>query len=554
MMISSRQRTNRFRSIPKGAEGLALPLALMIGALLLVASAGLVVKMMMLRSAGAAESYKQLAELAGGNGLNRILAKLNDTQTSDISYLWRLSQDQELDSTGTPIRQWDLSETSIRPLMEQPCSALNLNANTKSILLGGDLSHGNNLRSDGRKGSVAISYRLRSYTYSSGDSKATFYIEGYATQGSGSDQQVIGRSLLTRVLALKRSVPSNDDWGVFAAKTMVLGPSTITGNGKILWLMDTSAANRFGVLGACNSSALGSALGSNSTSMQAKIWPVVGSDFPSPGIFDQLSAVDQVPASNPAQRRIWNIDDKRSTTCSGITPATGATGEAICTRGETSTSWISGETSATVTRVNGTISTITLHADTICNGVNTSQPCLIWMESIQLRNGATLSIETANSTGPRPVVLRMLRPQETIAITNGKLCQADYSSITTSPLPCSNRPSAENMAIVASNGDSSTSCSTATQTLKFGGTSLPAAIVLMPQGTISINGAAAMNGLLWAGTICASPGVTLTTNNSSGTSIIDGFKKLWKWDDSMTFGRTITRGIRGTGLDLFRRW
>jgi len=534
-----------------------LPVALIIGALLLVASAGLLVKLMMLRSASSAESYKQLAELASGNGLSRVLAKLNDSHTTDISYLWRLSQDEQLDPVGTPLRQWDLGETDLRPLMEQPCAPLNLNADAKSILKGGDLSHGANLRSDGRPDSVAISYRLRSYSYSPGDSKATFTVEGYATQGSGNRENVLARSLLTRVLALKRLMRSNDDWGVIAGKTMALGPSTIEGNGKALWLLDTAGASHFGVAGACNPSALGSALGSSNASLQTKLWPLQGSDFPSPGMFDQLAALDQVSGTNPSQRRIWNIDDKRSTTCSGGALSNGSTGDAICTRGETSSTWTSAESAASVKRSGGagsSITAITIHADTICGGTGTTQPCLIWMESIQLRNSATLSIETASSGGARPVVLRLLRPQETINLTSGKLCQADFSASASSPLLCSSNPKAENLAIVASNGDSASSCTTATQTLKFGGSSLPAALVLMPQGTVAISSGASMNGLLWAGNICAAPGLAISSNNTSGTSIIDGFKSLWRWDSSLTFGRTITRGIRGTGLDLFRRW
>jgi len=545
------------QNAPIQEQGMALPVALIIGALLLVASAGLLVKLMMLRSAGSAESYKQLAELASGNGLSRVLAKLNDSQTSDISYLWRLSQDEQLDPVGTPLRQWDLEETGLRPLMEQPCAPLNLTAEAKSILKGGDLSHGANLRSDGRPDSVAISYRLRSYSYSPGDSKATFTVEGYATQGSGNRENVLARSLLTRVLALKRLMRSNDDWGVIAGKTMALGPSSIEGNGKALWLLDTAGASRFGVAGACNPSVLGSALGSSNTSLQTKLWPLQASDFPSPGMFDQLAALDQVSGTNPSQRRIWNIDDKRSTTCTGGAPSNGGTGEAICTRGETSSTWTGAESAASVKRSGGagsSITAITIHADTICGGTGTTQPCLIWMESIQLRNGATLSIETASNGGARPVVLRLLRPQETINLTSGKLCQADFSASASIPLPCSSNPKAENLAIVASNGDSASSCATATQTLKFGGSSLPAALVLMPQGTVAISAAASMNGLLWASNICAAPGLAISSNNTSGSSIIDGFKSLWKWDSSLTFGRTITRGIRGTGLDLFRRW
>ena len=57
---------------------MAVAMALITGFLLLVATSGLVAKQMMSRRAGASEGYKQLAELAAGNGMNRILAALND--------------------------------------------------------------------------------------------------------------------------------------------------------------------------------------------------------------------------------------------------------------------------------------------------------------------------------------------------------------------------------------------------------------------------------------------------------------------------------------------
>lgn len=544
-------------TIPRGEQGMALPLALIIGALLLIASAGLVAKLLLLKSAGAAESYKQIAELASSNGISRILSKLNDSQSVDISYLWRLSQDLQLEPVGTPLRQWDLTDPAVRTLMEQPCTPLSLTAETRATLQGGDMAPGMNLRSDGRPDPVGMSYRLRSYSYSPGDSKATFTVEGYATQGSGNNQNVLARSLLTRVLELKRVVRSDDDWGVIAARNLSLGPTSIAGQGKVLWLMDAADASRFGVGGSCTPASLGAAVASNNASTQSKLWPVVGTDFPSPGLFDQLATIDQVTGSATPQRRIWNIDDKRGTTCSGASPGTGASGEGICVRGEASATWSSGETTASVKRSGGagsSITSITLHADNICAGMSTSQPCLIWIESIQLRNGATLSIETANSQGARPVILRLLRPQESINIVNGRLCQANYTTSATSTLPCSSDAKAENLAIVASNGDNSNNCTTATQNLKFGGSGLPAALILMPQGTVSINAATTMNGLIWAGNICAKSGINLSTNNPDGSSIIRAFKSTWKWDNNLTFGRTITRGIRGTGLDLFRRW
>lgn len=537
----------------KTEAGLALPIALIIGAILLIASAGLATKLLMLRRTGATESYKQIAEMASSNGLNRILAALNDIEGSDISYLWHLSQNQEYQPSGTPTRQWDLSEAQLRPAMEQPCYPLNLTSTIQSNLLAGDISPTTSLRQDGREQKIGMEYRLRSYSYSPGDSKATFYIEGYATQSDSAGTQILARSLLTRVLALKRYVRNNDQWAVMAAKNLNLGDSSIAGTGKILWLMDSVGAGRFSNSGACTSSSLGGATGSTNSTTQARLWPVVGTDFPSPGMFDQLSRVDQIGSGTSIKRRIWNIDDKRTTTCSGLSPGKGLSGEAICTRGEADTGWTSAESTSSVKRVNGSVTAISLHAEQLCNGVST-EPCLIWIESIQLRNGARLSIETSSSSGARPVVLRMLRPQDSIRLNNGLLCQADYQSSQASPLPCSSSPMAERLAIVASNGDDASSCGAATQVLSLTATSLPAALVLMPQGSVSTSGTTSINGLIWAKNICAAPGLTLRTNNVSGSSIVEGFINTWKWDSSLTFGRTITRGIRGTGLDLFRRW
>lgn len=545
------RQCSKIRHVQDDERGLTLPIALIIGALLLIASAGVAAKLLMLRRTGAVESYKQLAEMASTNGLNRILAGLNDIEGSDISYLWHLSQNEEYQSVGIPIKQWDLGESELRPVLEQPCVALNLTNATKSALLAGDLSPQISLKEDGRPYKTGMQYRLRSYSYSPGDSKATFYIEGYATQSNSNKTQVLARSLLTRVLALKRYVTNNNQWAVLAAKTFNLGNSTITGPGKVLWLLNSGEASRFATAGACSGTNLGTATGSNNADTQARLWPVVGNDFPSPGVFDQLSQVDQV--SGTSKRRIWNIDDKRTTTCAGLSPATGQTGEAICTRGEADTTWSSGESSSTVKRLNGAVTNISIHAEQLC-GANNSQPCLIWVESIQLRNGAKLSIETASSSGVRPVVLRLLRPQESIKLSNGILCQADYQSATSAPLPCSTTPRAERLALVASNGDDATSCSTATQILSINASSLPSALVLMPQGSVSVGGAGTFSGLMWARNICAPQGLSLFSNNTDGSSIVEGFKSIWKWDNSLTFGRTVTRGIRGTGLDLFRRW
>ena len=522
---------------------MALPLALIIGALLLLASAGVLAKLIMARSSSSAESYKQLAELAAVNGTSRIIAKLNDTNTLDISYLWRLNQDETLTPSGLPTKEWDLGQNSTRLLMDQPCASINLTATNKATLLGGELSPNQNLRSDGRSETVGMSYRLRSYNYSAGDNKANLQVEGYATQGTGTNRNVLSRSLITRTVALKRKTSSANDWGVIAAKSMNLGQTTLQGPGRVLWLLDRSEASRFSSSGACLPSSLGIALGSTNINLQQQIWPIVGSDFPSAGLFDQQSAIDSVAGTKPSERRIWNIDDSSRSLCGGN----------ICTRGELSTTYKNEDSAPRVTKKDSSSdpSRITLHREDICKGEEPTKPCLIWIERINLSKGATLSIET----GDRPVVLRMLREKESINIKDGKLCQADNSNITTTTLPCSNSAKAENLAIVATSGDNPTDCTkNANQVLRFSGNSLPEAIVLMASGRISITSQASMNGLLWARNICATPGINISSVNRNGDNIIDGLANTWQFDSSVSFGRTFTRGIRGTALDMFRKW
>ena len=75
-------------------QGVALVLAVLMSIILLAISTGLLAKQLITRRNGASESYKQMAETAASNGLNRILAKLNNSNT-DISYLWRLQQNAQ---------------------------------------------------------------------------------------------------------------------------------------------------------------------------------------------------------------------------------------------------------------------------------------------------------------------------------------------------------------------------------------------------------------------------------------------------------------------------
>ena len=505
-------------------QGVALILAVLMSIILLGISTGLLAKQLMTRRNGASESYKQMAETAASNGLNRILAKLNNSNT-DISYLWRLQQN---DQQGL---QWNYSNEQLRPMMEQPCTPLLLSQQTAAVLAGGDLSHNSNLRDDGSSEAVTMSYRLRSYGVSS--NQATFQIEGIASRGNETPPAIASRSLLTRMLALKNVIPDADHWAALAASRMELGASTISGPGRtVLLLNKVDAGPSFVPTDSCSASTLGARVGATDTDLKAKIWPLLGVELPSTGIFDQEVAVDQFTPSGSStiQRRIWNIDDNR--------PANSLIGctAIVCSRGELESSYKSQDA---LYVSNGTI---TLPGSAICVDQQV-KPCLLWIEKIKLSGIKKLLIASNQA-----VVLRMFRPLESIALVSpSSLCAANSGETT-----C--RQEAERLAIVANGGDSPSSCAAATQKLSISGNALPAALVLMPQGTVNATASASMRGLIWAHQICATAGLALTTTSADGGNVVDKAKTSWHWNEDLSLGITVTKGMRGTGLDMFRRW
>ena len=98
-------------------------------------------------------------------------------------------------------------------------------------------------------------------------------------------------------------------------------------------------------------------------------------------------------------------------------------------------------------------------------------------------------------------------------------------------------------------------CSDST-VLSFEGDNLPHALVHLPKGTVRPTANAKLHGLIWAHSICANNGaIQLVTEDSDGT-VVRAADELWQWSDQgfPGYGRMVTRGIRGTGLDTFRRW
>jgi hypothetical protein len=68
-----------------------------------------------------------------------------------------------------------------------------------------------------------------------------------------------------------------------------------------------------------------------------------------------------------------------------------------------------------------------------------------------------------------------------------------------------------------------------------------------------------MRGVIWANSFCPQGNkLNLITDRKDGGegSVTQAAEELWQWSANgfKGYGRTIARGIRGTGLDTFRRW
>ena len=69
-------------------QGMSMVIALMMGMILTVGVSGLMMRQLMTRKLGAAESYQQMAETAALNGFNRILRRIKRQQQRIIQRLF----------------------------------------------------------------------------------------------------------------------------------------------------------------------------------------------------------------------------------------------------------------------------------------------------------------------------------------------------------------------------------------------------------------------------------------------------------------------------------
>jgi hypothetical protein len=185
----------------------------------------------------------------------------------------------------------------------------------------------------------------------------------------------------------------------------------------------------------------------------------------------------------------------------------------------------------------------------------------MYVEHMNLSN-TTILIETGTEGSARPVVIHPERPNTSSASIPGYAGNISLSGsslfcgVNDGKTACNKKP--ERFVISASAGNEDLSCTVDTHVLDFAGESLPHAIVHLQRGTVRPSTAASLHGVIWARNICTSSvDFNLKTSDSnSGKSVVEQANTAWKWEEKRFpgYGQMVVRGIRGTGLDTFRRW
>lgn len=556
-------------------RGIALLLALLIGMLLIAAATGLLIRQLMARKLGASESYQQLAETAAVNGFNRILGRLNNNSPDDyLGFLYAVNNREKAGEPGIPKPgyQWNLFATDAPPVLPQLCT------NTSALLSNGAINwdpleetplslpsdgdtYAGTLRDDGRDDGIKTYYRLRGYAKPSGE--GVFEVEGLVRREGTGEGEELSRALLTRTLNVSAMVLTPEDWAVIAGNYLNLGSSSIAGastesKGKIVWNVSSDANFRNPSSNCANASYLktlpGLSFSGSDTSIESAIardlWPVLQGSIPLTS-YDKGKTIDMMPAST-SKVRIWSFDDSGDS-------ASGCRDSVVCTRAHDSTSTSVPAVSKTLDNSNGRW-TVAIDADDICAAKNsTNTVCHLFVEHINLSN-TNVRFRTLGSA-IEAVVLHLELPYNSAVASDlsGRIQLDGNSSLcltSTSGSSCDvSQP--ERLVISSSTGPQPSQCSSITSkpyVLQIAGDALPAALIHLPKASLSLSAEAQMAGIVWAHDICANGhGLQLSTE-VGGTPVIASAQQFWGWEPENGYGRQVLRGIRGTGLDIFKRF
>ena len=555
------------REIPKQEQGLSMLIALMMGMVLMAGVTGLLLRQLMGRKLGAAESYQQMAETAALNGFNRILSELNnDDNTAYKGYLFTLDHHGgDIDSSGSEKWGWNLSNQADFPLRELCTNRSQLPEAVPASSSTGKPPHvaltenTSSQREDG-KANIQLHYRLRGYTTTAtasnnGSGEGRFQIEGLvARNGDDPGKGYLARTLLLRSLYVNSIVAGEGDWAVLAGQTLSLGDTEIldkngnTGEGKVL--LNVNSADRYLTANGCLPSNLLEDVGASNTNdnLENRVIPILEKGLPTSNLWNLGLSQDQ--ASDSDKVRIWSFDDTDSLEdCDAI----------ACNRESTSA-----EADEYDDLDESTGSVIRLSASELCKG--TGNDCHIFVEHINLTSTRLLIETSAN----RPVVLHLEYPgTSTVApsepgITGSinlgigaQLCGVDAGSDI-----CNGKPEQLIILSAAPKPSGVRSCGVSPVSdkyvLAFEGDSLPAASVHLIPGIVKTGtSSTSLNGLIWADGICTDAGpFDLITGTSGDSTVVRDLNEQWDWESQNFpgYGQMVTRGIRGTGLDTFRRW
>ena len=553
--------------IPKQEQGLSMLIALMMGMVLMAGVTGLLLRQLMGRKLGAAESYQQMAETAALNGFNRILSELNnDDNTTYKGYLFTLDHHGgDIDNSGSEKWGWNASNQADFPLRELCTNRNELPEAVPASSSTGKpphvaLTESTSSQRDDGKANIQLQYRLRGYTTTAtasnnGVGEGRFQIEGLVVRdGDDPGKGYLARTLLLRSLYVNSIVAGEGDWAVLAGQTLSLGDTEIlnssgaSGDGKVL--LNVNSADRYLSANGCLPYNLLEDVGASNTNenLENRIVPILEKGLPTSNLWNL--GLTQDKANNSDKNRVWSFDDTGSLDdCDAI----------ACSRDSDSAN---AEERDDLEENDGSV--IRLSASELCQG--TGDDCHVFVEHINLTSTRLLIETSAN----RPVVLHLeypgtstVPPSEpgisgSINLGSGaQLCGVDAGSDA-----CNGKPEQLIILSAAPKPSGLRSCGVSPSTdryvLAFDGDSLPAASVHLLPGIVKTGSSnTSLNGLIWADGICTDAGpFDLITGTSSDSTVVRDLNEQWDWEGQNFpgYGQMVTRGIRGTGLDTFRRW
>ena len=544
-------------------------IALMMGMVLMAGVTGLLLRQLMGRKLGAAESYQQMAETAALNGFNRILSELNNDDNSAYKgYLFTLDHHGgDFDSSGSEKWGWNISNQADFPLRELCTNRSQLPEAVPANSSTGEpphiaLTESTSSQRDDGKANIQLQYRLRGYTTTAtssnnGAGEGRFQIEGIVVRnGDDPGKGYLARTLLLRSLYVNSIVAGEGDWAVLAGQTLALGDAEILNNnggaGKGKVLLNVNSADRYLTANGCLPSNLLEDVGASITNddLENRIVPILERGLPTSNLWNL--GLNQDKARDSDQVRVWSFDD---------TEALEACDAIACSRNADS-SYEFADKRNDLEESAGSV--IRLSANELCKG--TGDDCHVFVEHINLTSTRLLIETSAN----RPVVLHLeypgtstVDPSEpgitgSINLGSGaQLCGVDTGGTT-----CNGKPEQLIILSAAPKPSGVRGCGVSPQTdqyvLAFDGDSLPHATVHLIPGIIKTGtSSTSLNGLIWADGICTDAGpFALITGTTGDSTVVRDLNAQWGWENQNFpgYGQMVTRGIRGTGLDTFRRW